>query len=207
MPFFTARLCTLQAAKDILCWKGNHVSSPDRVNQTAVQSLAVCHVTVPASVLYSLYWWESKAINRVLVSFPYWATTQTPSSALVRPPQISLLSHLKTQKEKVKKRKQLARSSLFFSRLGGKKDQAPFIWWQNKRVISKSLALVTVHDLPGLKFQLNALVNRWLLGPRPNSRIDRVSFYSNCSPNDAVTADDSCADIKTSSCLGSMHKD
>lgn len=108
MPFFfIALLCTLQAAKDILYWKGNHDSSPDRINLTAVQSLAVCHVTVPARLIliFLLYWWNS-TINRVLVLFPLlgdYPNTPTPTSALLRPPQISLLSHLKAQKEKVKK--------------------------------------------------------------------------------------------------------
>lgn len=68
MPFFfIALLCTLQAAKDILYWKGNHDSSPDRINLTAVQSLAVCHVTVPARLIFFFY-----SIDETPPSIEFW---------------------------------------------------------------------------------------------------------------------------------------
>lgn len=126
--------------------------------------------------------------------------------ALVWPPPISLLSHIKTQKEKVKKSLQ-AVEFYFFQSPGREGRSGLTIWRQSKRVKSQSLPFATDDDLPGLNSQLDALVKRHLLGHRPNVQIDRECLSFSCRTNDAGTADDSCADIQNSSSLSSMHKD
>lgn len=115
------------------------------------------------------------------------------------PADLSAVTFKGTERESEKNKKVLQAVLFFFSRLGGKEDQA--LEFDSRTNLSnlKSPAFASGDDLPGLNSQLDTPVNGRLLG--------RVCLSSSCSPDDAVTADDSCADIKTSSCLSSAQKD
>lgn len=142
---------------------------------------------LPVSLVL-LYWWDSTTINRVLVSFANWATTQTPR----RPPALSSdrLTSLCCQIERHRKRKwekqkkKSCKQSFFQS--SGREARSGL------RILTpEQTCQISKDNLPGLNSQLDAAVNGRLRG--------QVCLSSSCSPGDVVTADGSCADIKTSS--------
>lgn len=155
MPFFIALLCTLQAAKDILYWKGNHDSSPDRINLTDVQSLAVCHVTVPARLIFFY------SIDETPPSIEFWfrfligwlpkhadAHQRSPPT----PADLSAVTFKGTERESEKKQKSLASSSLFFQSSGREGRSGLRIWLQNKCVKSQKSGVCVRRRPPWTEF-------------------------------------------------------
>lgn len=157
---------------------------------------------LPVSFFFVLlYWWDSKTINRVLFRFLIGRLPKHLDAHQRSPPTASDLSAVTFKgTEREKNKKSLASSSLSFSRLGGREEDQALESDSRTNVSNlKSPAFASGDDLPGLNSQLDTPVNGRLLG--------RVCLSSSCSPDDAVTAGDSCADIKTSSCLSSAQKD